>query len=90
MSSNNKIIILKKKGVFEIHMQSNVENDFKPTKNSLLKKHSILEWACKFAQDYQKENTVEYGIFIHPSCWGKGIPKKKKKSKFPKVYGRDY
>ena len=35
-----------------------------------------LEWACKFAQEYQKENVVEYGVYIHPSCWGKERKKK--------------
>ena len=71
MSSNNQLVILKKKDLFEIHENSCVDNSFKANKNSYLNSRKYFEEACKFAQKYQRENIVKYGIFIDPSCWSK-------------------
>ena len=76
MSSNNQIIILKENGKFQVHENHCVDNEFKPSKDTLLKELKTLEWAVKFAQEYQKENLVEYGIYISPTCWGKSRTKK--------------
>jgi len=71
MSSNNQLIIIKKNKVFEIHLNPCVDNDFKPSKETLLIKYNYLKAAHKFAQEYEKENMVEYGIYISPTCWEK-------------------
>ena len=71
MSTNNQVIILKKKGIFEVHENICVDNDFKSSKETLLHKNKILEDACSFANKYQQENIVEYGIYLHPNCWEK-------------------
>jgi hypothetical protein len=71
MSSNNQLIIIKKKGKYQVHENSCVDNDFKANKDTLLKEFNIIEWALKFCNQYMKENLVEYGIYAHPSCWGK-------------------
>ena len=71
MSSNNQLIILKENGKFQVHENLCMDNPFKPSKNTLLKELKTLEWAVKFAQKYQRENLVEYGTYISPTCWGK-------------------
>ena len=48
MSANNRLVILKnKKGEFEIHIDSCVDNEFFPNHNSLLTKESCLIDAIK-------------------------------------------
>lgn len=71
MSANNQLIILKKEEMFEIHMNYCVDNDFNSSKNTYLNKRKTLKEAYKFAQKYQREEIVEYGIYIDPSCWSK-------------------
>jgi len=79
MSANNQIIILKKKDKFEVHENLCVDNDFESSKESLLKEfNSILE-AIKFANEYCNEYPfVEYGTYVHPSCWEKELNRNKK------------
>ena len=65
MSSNNQLIILKnKKKQFEIHHNLCVDNDFMPSKESLLKIKDKLEDAIKFTNKYCRENIVEYGVYV--------------------------
>lgn len=71
MSSNNQLIILKnKKGEIEVHHNLCVDNDFTPSKKSLLKsfkdkdKNKNLKQAIKFAQEYCRTEFVEYGYHI--------------------------
>lgn len=75
MSSNNQLIILKKKGKFQVHINLCVDNDFESSEETFLKEFKTIEWALKFCDKYQSENLVEYGTYIHPNCWGKGRKK---------------
>jgi len=68
MSSNDMLVILKKKGLFEIHHDLCVDNEFKSNKSTLLSKKSDLIEAIKFAKDYCNEEMVEYGYSIHDNC----------------------
>lgn len=62
MSSNNMLIIIEKK--FEVHINDCVDNNFKSSKNTLLKKCKSLSEAIKFANDYCNEEMVEYNYRI--------------------------
>ncbi len=65
MSANNQLIILKdKKKEFEVHHNLCVDNDFIPTKETLLKTERVLEKAIKFANQYCRENIVEYEVYV--------------------------
>ena len=69
MSANNQLIILKQKGKFSVHMNYCVDNEFKPSKNSLLKEFSTLKEAIKYSNEYCREYPyVEYGYTICDSC----------------------
>ena len=72
MSTNNQLIILKRKQ-FEVHENSCVDDDFEPrykgAKRTLLKKAKTFIEATKFANEYCKENYVEYGCRIVDSCF---------------------
>jgi len=72
MSSNNQIVILKKKGLFEVHENLCVDNDFVPTRKTRLIIKNTLKKAYLYAQDYEKENVIEYGIYVNPECLEKG------------------
>ena len=68
MSSNNQLIILKKKQ-FEVHENLCVDNDFKSNKKTLLKKFKKFSDAIRFAKQYCDEYPyVEYGYHICDSC----------------------
>ncbi len=69
MSANNQLIIIKKKEEFEIHENCCVDNDFESNNETLLTKESCLEDAIKFANEYCNEEIVEYGTYVHPSCY---------------------
>jgi len=69
MSTNNQIVIIKKKGKFQVHENNCVDNEFKSSKDTLLKELKTLGLALKFCHKYINENLVEYGIYAHPSCW---------------------
>jgi hypothetical protein len=62
------LVILKKKGKFEVHHHFCVDNDFVPTKETLLKKVKTLVEAIKFANKYCRKEVVEYGYYICDSC----------------------
>lgn len=69
MSSNNQLIIGKKKNKFYIHENLCVDNEFKATKNNLLEKSDTLKEAIKYAQKYCQEYPyVEYGYQISEEC----------------------
>ena len=69
MSSNNQLVILKnKKGEFEVHYNLCVDNEFIPTKQSLLIKEDNLISAIRFANDYCRKEMIEYGYYIDNSC----------------------
>jgi len=68
MSTNNQLVIIKKKGMFEIHENSCVDNPFKPNKGTYLNKRKTLKEAIKFANKYCREEIVEYGYYIGNSC----------------------
>ena len=69
MSSNNQIVICKKKE-FEVHENLCVDNEFNPNKNTLLKKFKTLIGAIKYANKYCNEFPyVEYGYKI----WGSAL-----------------
>jgi len=59
MSSNNQLIILKNKKVkrfpFEVHHNLCVDNDFEPSKDTILKKFKTLVGAIKYANEYCNE-----------------------------------
>jgi len=68
MSTNNQLIIIKKKE-FEVHENLCVDNDFEPSKDTLLKKFKTLKEAIKFANEYCNEwPGVEYGYWISEEC----------------------
>ncbi len=69
MSTNNQLIIIKKKGNFEVHENLCVDNDFESSEETMLKEFKTIEDSLKFCNKYMKENIVEYGIYAHPSCW---------------------
>ncbi len=68
MSTNNQLIIKKKKGYFEVHHQLCVDNDFQPNKGSLLSKFKSLQEAIKFCNRYIRKEPVEYGYYILENC----------------------
>jgi len=72
MSANNQIVILKKDEKFEVHINSCVDNDFKSSKKTFLKRFNSVLHALRFANEYCNEYPyVEYGVYTHPSCWEK-------------------
>jgi len=89
MSSNNQLIILKKKDEFQIHHHLCVDNDFTPSEDSLLGSEDTLELAIKFANEYCQKEIVEYGTYVSPSCYRGAEKTKPKKSKI-KWWGRSY
>jgi len=65
MSSNDELIILKKKGRYQVHHNLWVDNNFKPNKGSLLKEFDNIKDAWKYAREFCNEwPYVEYGINI--------------------------
>jgi len=72
MSSNNQLVIIRSKkwknNQFEVHHDFCVDNEFKPDKESLLKRFRKLQEAIIFAKQYCREEIVEYGIHICDSC----------------------
>ena len=73
MSTNNQLIITKSKrhknSLFEVHENLCVDNEFKPNKNTLLKKFKTLQEAIRFANKYCNEYPgVEYGYHILDNC----------------------
>lgn len=69
MSSNNQLIIMKVKNEFCVFHDLCVDNDFEPSKDTLLKKEDTLEKAIRFANEYCNEYPyVEYGYYIDDSC----------------------
>jgi len=62
MSSNNSLVIIRKKDFFELHENLCVDNDFKPDKDSFIKKDNNLIKLIKYAQSYMGLNYVEYGL----------------------------
>jgi len=76
MSSNNQIVIIKKKTYFEVHENSCVDNTFIPNYNSLISKEDTLEKAIFLAKVCcETYPYVEYGYVCDDSCFG-GKPKK--------------
>ena len=73
MSSNNQLIILKKKQKFEVHHHFCVDNNFKTSKGTLLKKFKTLDEAIRYANAYCREEIVEYGYHIMDNCLENGI-----------------
>lgn len=67
MSSNNMLIILKTKK-FQVHEWLCVDNEFFPSKNTLIKSFKTLIEAIKFANKYCQEELVEYGYHIEGSA----------------------
>lgn len=71
MSTNNQLIIIKKNGKYQVHENYCVDNFFIPSKQTLHKELKTLKSALKFCDEYKRENLVEYGTYVHPSCWEK-------------------
>ena len=73
MSANNQLIIEKNelhtKKPFEVHMNYCVDNNFKSSGASILDRFATLEEAIKYANEYCSEEIVEYGTYVHPSCY---------------------
>lgn len=66
MSANNQVVIVEKKGVFNIHENLCVDNDFTSSKHNLLKTKDDLRSAIKWAEAYCNEYPyVEYGYVIN-------------------------
>lgn len=69
MSSNDQLVITKKKGMFEIHHNLCIDNPFTPNQNSLLGVKKTLIKAIKFAKKICCEYPyVEYGYDIYDNC----------------------
>jgi len=68
MSTNNQLVVLKEKDKFELHENFCVDNDFEPSKETLLKSFDVLETAIKYANEYCQEEIVEYGYVIRDEC----------------------
>jgi len=72
MSANNQVIILKNKEFklkqFEVHEHFSVDNFFEPNRKTLLKRFKTLIKAIKYANEYCRENMVEYGVYVGDSC----------------------
>ena len=69
MSSNNQLIILKnRQGQIEVHENLCVDNDFKSSKETLLKIKDKLNSAIRFANKYMQKEDVEYGYHIMESA----------------------
>ena len=69
MSTNNQLVILKNKELFEVHENLCVDNTFHPTKQSLLGEFITLQKAIEFANKYCNEYPyVEYGYYIQDNC----------------------
>jgi len=68
MSSNNQLVIVKKREVYEVHENICVDNPFRCNKNNLLKSFKTLKKAIKFANEYCDTYYVEYGYHIDNSC----------------------
>lgn len=65
MSSNNQLVIIEIKKLFEIHHNLCVDNPFKPSKRTLLATKKSLREATKFTEEYCNEYPyVEYGYTI--------------------------
>ena len=72
MSTNNQLVIIEKENKFFIHENSCVDNDFKSTKDNLLKIENTLRDAIKWAEEYCNTYPyVEYGYTIHLEGEGK-------------------
>ena len=69
MSSNNQLIILKQKDYFFVHLDSCVDNQFVPNRNTLLKKFDKLSEAVKYANSYCNEEMIEYSFRLDHSCF---------------------
>lgn len=69
MSTNNQLIIIKQGSLFCVHEDLCVDNDFKPTNESLLYKAKTLKQAVEWANEYCKREIVEYGTKISDECW---------------------
>jgi len=72
MSTNNQLIILKTKSKvspFEVHENMCVDNDFKSSKKTILKKFATLIQAISYANKYCGEYPyVEYGYHVDDNC----------------------
>ena len=69
MSSNNELVIIKEKGKYIVHINSCVDNDFIPSKDTLLKKVDTLVEAIKYAKEYCNDwPYVGYNYYIDDSC----------------------
>ncbi|MBU0958175.1 MAG: hypothetical protein KKF56_05190 [Nanoarchaeota archaeon] len=72
MSSNNQLIILRNKewknNQFEVHLHYCVDNNFIPSEETKLKRFSTLQEAIRFANEYCREEMVEYGVHVGESC----------------------
>ena len=66
MSSNDQIVILKKDGMFEVHHNICVDNDFVPDKKSLIGKADSHEEAVELARKSWEDDPMmlppEYGV----------------------------
>lgn len=68
MSANNQLVIVKEicfccQGYeYCVYENSCVDNEFVPNNDQLLYRSSNLEEAIRWANKYQEDNVVEYGI----------------------------
>lgn len=84
MSSNDQVVIIEKDYKFYIYHNLCIDNDFKPTKNNLLKIKDTLKEAINFASSFCNEYPyVEYGYTIQ--LQDNTQVKKESKSLEPKV-----
>ena len=67
MSANNQLIILNNNGI-EVHINYCVDNKFKPSNETLLKKFDSLKQAIKYANKYCYDEMIEYSYYIDESC----------------------
>ena len=62
MSSNDQLVIIKNKKMFEVHHNLCVDNEFVPEKP--IKRFKTLEAAIRFANKFMQEEAVEYGLYV--------------------------
>lgn len=69
MSSNDQIVIIKRRGKYEVHHNYCVDNEFKPNKFTLEGKRDTLVEAIRYAKELCNEYPyVEYGFNVWSSA----------------------
>jgi len=69
MSANNQLIICRAGKIFGVYENLCVDNPWEKNEEDLIKKLKTLDKAILFANEYCKENLVEYGYTISEECY---------------------